>query len=56
MSGSPTIELEDEQGFQTIIGRTDLEAVKTGESRKTSAASMVIIDKEGKVIWKALIQ
>jgi hypothetical protein len=42
-ANGPGIELEDEQGFQTNIGRTDLEMVKTGESRKTSAASIVTL-------------
>jgi len=45
MSSQPVIELTDEQGFQTTIGRTELEAEKTGEGRKMSAASIVIFDK-----------
>lgn len=49
----PTIDVLDKQGFETIIGRTDLETAKTGESHKTSAASIVIFDKDKKVIWKA---
>jgi hypothetical protein len=56
MNANPSVSLEDEQGFTTTIGRADLEVVKTGESRKTSAASIVIFDKGGKVIWRAPIQ
>jgi hypothetical protein len=52
-AAGPTIELTDKQGFETTIGVTSLETVKTGESHKTSAASIVIFDKEKKAIWKA---
>jgi hypothetical protein len=55
-SSGPTIELKDKQGFQTTVGATDLETVKTGESHKTSAASIVIFDKEKNVIWKAPVR
>ena len=49
----PSIKVADKQGFQTIIGAADLQTVKTGETHKTSAASIVIFDKEKNVIWKA---
>lgn len=52
-ASGPTIELSDKQGFETVIGSTNLETKKTGESRKTSAASIVIFNKAGTVIWKA---
>ncbi len=55
-ASGPTIEIEDKQGFQTIIGSTQLETKKTGESHRTSAASIVIFDKNGKVIWKAPLE
>jgi hypothetical protein len=52
----PTIKLADKQGFQTIIGATDLQTVKTGETHRTSAASILIFDKEKNVIWKAPVR
>ncbi|MBI3896476.1 MAG: hypothetical protein HY313_11155 [Acidobacteria bacterium] len=46
------VELLDKQGFQTIVGTT-LEAPRTDESHKTSAASVVLFDKDKNVLWKA---
>lgn len=54
-ASGPTIELSDKQGFQTTIGSTDLVTTKSGEARKTSAASIVIFNKAGAVIWRAPI-
>ena len=47
------IELHDAEGFQTTIGTTDLITSRTGETHKTSAASVVLFDKDKKVLWKA---
>jgi hypothetical protein len=35
----------DPNGFQTVLGNTDLVSERTGESHKTSAASLVMFDK-----------
>ena len=43
----------DEEGFETRIGRTDLATPRTGETYTTSAASIALLDKEKKVLWKA---
>lgn len=43
----------DGEGFQTTIGSADLTTPRTGETHKTSAASVVLFDKEKKVLWKA---
>ncbi|OFV94413.1 MAG: hypothetical protein A3H28_09725 [Acidobacteria bacterium RIFCSPLOWO2_02_FULL_61_28] len=48
-----TLGLEDEEGFQTTIGSTELITPRTGETHKTSAASLVLLDKDKKVLWKA---
>jgi hypothetical protein len=40
--------------FQATVGSTDLVTPETGESRKTSAASVVMFGKDGKVIWRPL--
>ncbi len=47
------LRLSDSDGFATIIGRTDLETVSTGETRYTSAASLLLFDKNSKVLWSA---
>jgi hypothetical protein len=49
----PLVSLRDEQGYQTTLGTTDLETPRTGEAHKTSAASLVMFNKDGKVIWSA---
>ena len=51
--GEDGLEISDEEGFQTIIGTTDLVTPRTGETHKTSAASVVLSDKDKKVLWKA---
>jgi hypothetical protein len=43
----------DEQGFSADLGQTNLETPRTGETQKTSAASLILFDKEKHVIWKA---
>jgi len=49
----PNFWLFDKQGFSTIIGSTDLETPRTGETHKTSAASIVLSGKDGKTLWTA---
>jgi len=49
----PTLTLRDTNGFESRFGVTEIKMVKTGESRKTSAASVVMFDKQGQVIWRA---
>lgn len=51
--GGPSMKLEDENGFSTIIGSTDLLAPRTGRKESTSAASLVLFGKDGKVLWSA---
>ncbi len=48
-----SLEVSDEQGFSTRIGRTELETPRTGETHKTSAASIVLFDKDSKRLWSA---
>ena len=47
------LRLQDKEGFGTHIGRTDLATPRTGETHKTSAASLVLFGKDGKVLWSA---
>ena len=54
-AGGPSVALSDPQGYKTQIGVTDLVLPSNGETRKTSAASIVMFgnDKRHKVIWQA---
>jgi hypothetical protein len=47
------IVLKDKDGFETSIGTTDLVTTRTGETHKTSGASVVLFDKDKKVLWQA---
>ena len=38
---------------KTVIGSIDLETPRTGETHKTSAASVVLFDKDKQVVWQA---
>jgi hypothetical protein len=49
----PSLELEDTRGYTAILGSGGLETPTNGESHQTSAASLVLFNKEKKVIWKA---
>jgi hypothetical protein len=49
----PSLDLSDKQGFMATIGSTDLETSRTGETHKTSAASIVLLGKSGNVLWSA---
>jgi hypothetical protein len=51
VSGPVTV--SDNQGFQATLGTTDLVTPRSGETHKTSAASLVMFDKDKNVIWKA---
>jgi hypothetical protein len=48
-----SLTLADRQGFEAKIGTSELVTTRTGESHKTSAASMVLFDTDKTVIWKA---
>ena len=48
-----SLELSDEEGFKTTIGSTNLVTPRTGETHTTSAASVVLFDKDKNVLWKA---
>lgn len=52
--GSPHLTLYDENSrARAILGHTALEATRTGVVEKTAASSLVLFDKEGKVLWQA---
>jgi hypothetical protein len=47
------MQVDDAEGFAATLGATDLVTPRTGEKHKTSAASLVLFDKDKNVIWKA---
>jgi len=49
----PGVSLEDTEGFEATLGATALVTPKTGTQTKRSAASLVMFDKEKKVLWEA---
>jgi hypothetical protein len=52
--GMPGLDLVDADGYETQIGVADLKYPSTGETRRTSAASIVMLgNKEHQVIWRA---
>ena len=51
---SPSINLyDDKAGLRTALGCTDLTTIKTGETTGRVPSSLVLFDKDGKVIWQA---
>ncbi|HEV2280710.1 MAG TPA: hypothetical protein VGS02_21205 [Acidobacteriaceae bacterium] len=53
--GMPGLSLEDDAGYATQIGVADMKYQDSGETLRTSAASIVMLgnDKEHHVIWRA---
>lgn len=52
--GEPSLTFYDNAGHsRAILGSTELEAIRTGTLQKRPASSLVLFDKEGKVIWEA---
>jgi hypothetical protein len=47
------LQVSDDEGFKAGLGEQNLAMPRTGETRKTSAASLLLFDKDKKVIWKA---
>ena len=47
------LNLQDQDGFLATLGVTNIVTPRTGETHRTSAASLVLFDKNKNVIWKA---
>jgi hypothetical protein len=47
------LSVSDDKGFSAALGVKELETSLTGETHSTSAASLVLFDKNRNVIWKA---
>jgi hypothetical protein len=50
---SPSIEVADSQGYAAKIGVTERDYPATGETHKSSAASLVLLGKDQSVLWSA---
>ena len=50
---SPSIEVADSQGYAAVIGVTGRVYPSTGETQKSSAASLVLMGKGNAVLWSA---
>jgi hypothetical protein len=48
----PFLLLADKHGFESRLGAVETEG-QSGETRRRSAASLVMFGKDGKVIWSA---
>jgi hypothetical protein len=48
-----SLDMADSDGFEAVLGSADLVTPSTGETHKTSAASLVMFDKGKNLIWKA---
>jgi hypothetical protein len=51
--GATHVETLDADGSEAVLGTADLVTPRTGEKHTTSAASLVLFDKNKTVIWKA---
>lgn len=51
--GVASIHVHDSDGFHAFLGKTGTENTKTGATTATSAASLTLFGKDGKVIWQA---
>lgn len=53
VNGLPKIRINDSNKYEMVLGSAELTTPRTGEAHSTSAASVVMFDNEGKVIWRA---
>jgi hypothetical protein len=45
--------IEDNKGYSSVLGRSDLVLTKRGKKEQTPAASVVLFNKDKKVLWSA---
>lgn len=49
----PSLEIRDKEGYSVVTGSASLLTPETGESHRTSAASLALFGKDGKLLWSA---
>jgi hypothetical protein len=52
-AAEPSVVLKDRNGLSAILGAAQLKGPPGTEVKQTSTASVVLLDKSGKIIWKA---
>jgi hypothetical protein len=52
-AGGPGLEITDNEGFSTVLGRRDLVVAGTGRKERKPAASLLLLGKNQKVLWSA---
>jgi len=53
-TGRPALQIYDEAGMlRTTLGSAALQAVRTGATTQTAESSLVLFEREGKVLWQA---
>ena len=52
-SGKPVLEVTDDNGFRADLGSNDLVTPTTGSQATTSAATLMLSTKDGKIIWSS---
>ena len=52
-AGGPNLTIEDNEGYSSVLGSSNLVQTKTGKKEQTPAASLVLFDKDKKVLWAA---
>ncbi len=51
--GSSSLSLFDAKGLRAVLGRTKLEASRTGKVDERPVSSLVLFDEAGNVLWRA---
>jgi L-asparaginase II len=44
---------DEKERIRAVLGHTNLEITRTGSVEQRSASSLVLFDKDGKVMWTA---
>jgi len=52
-SSGPAMTVQDAKGFSTVLGAAQLKATPGADAKQSSAASVILLDRSGKIIWKA---
>ena len=51
-TSGPSVVLRDKNQDRAVLGHTELEATATGTVEQRAASSLVLFDRNGKVIWR----
>jgi hypothetical protein len=51
-NGDPKLSLYEKGNLRAVLGTTELQTTRTGQTVKRPASSLVFFDKEEKVLWQ----